>query len=760
MSLGGRKALRVSVAWLSLGFIAVVVLALRLQLSFDLSAFFPNETSLSHEILLEQLKNGPGSRLVVIGLSGGDTDQLADASDELKLELAASPAFINVLNGDFDIDAAAIPEPVNRYFPLMIDADYSQDAFGAALASRQRDLGLAGGSVLSSLIAEDPFLHTLKILERLTPASDSSGMWFASDGSAVLLAETRAPSIDMAAQAAALDEIRQAFDHLPGSESLRLELTGVGAFGVELQETIRAEAQKRTIMATSVLLFILFAVYRKISWLLLAALPIGMGFLVGLATVTLVFGTVHGITLAFGFTLMGVAIDYPLHLFSHVRQSSGISAIRRIWPTLRLGAASTAVAYVAIAFSGSDGLAQLGVFTASGLIIAALVTRTWLPCFLPGKSLEGVAGKGGDQRPSFSYWPALLVLLLAVGSIYVFYRDHLWDDRLSSLSPVPEARLQADVQLRSAAGTTDMRYQLVSHATELETLLLQSEELDGLLQQAVDDELLSSWQSVSLVMPSRSVQEQRRASIPDGEQLQATLEQAVSETAFRQDAFEPYMATLVSAASLPPLEPGTFADTPLAAWLDSHLVHVGGQWVSLVSLTAPQPEALAGRLRGWNVDAELVDLQGASLALIRDYRHGAIKTIVLASLLIIALILSDRKGLRQVTWVALTVLSALVITTAVVTASHGGLTIIHLVALILVMGLGLDYALFVSREESAEEQASTRHAVSACAVTTTLTFAILAGSSIPVLKFLGLTVATGAAASFILARAGSRLRLK
>jgi predicted exporter len=751
-----RKALGVSVLWLSVAFIAVFVLATRLQLSFDLSAFFPNETSLNHEILLEQLKNGPGSRLIVIGLSGGDNEQLAEASDELKLDLAENPLFINVLNGDFDIDNAAIPEPVSRYFPLMTDVNYSLESFRTALQARQRDLGLGGGRVLSSLIASDPFLQTLEILERLTPTSDSEGMWFAPDGSAVLLAETRAPAVDMAAQAAALEDVRQSFEAVPGSQALRLEMTGVGAFGVELQETIRAEAQKRTILATSVLLIILFVVYRKITWLLLAGLPIGMGFLVGLAAVTLSFGTVHGITLAFGFTLMGVAIDYPLHLFSHARQSSGASAIRRIWPTLRLGAASTAVAYIAIAFSGSDGLAQLGVFTASGLLVAALVTRNWLPCFLHEKSFESDTGEAGIMNPSISYWPSLLALVVALGSVYVFYKDHLWDDRLSSLSPVPEARLLTDAGLRSSAGTTDMRYQIVSHAPDLETLLLQSEAIDDLLQQAVEDDLLESWQSVSQVMPSRLLQERRRASIPTDEQLHSTLEAAVAATAFRKDAFQPYIETLSSARTLPPLGPQAFDDTPLSAWLDSHLVKVGGQWVSLVSVTGPEPSALAGRLDSWEVDVELVDLQSASLTLIRDYRHGAIKTLAVASVLIIVLLMLGQKGARKVAWVTLTVVSALLVTTTVVTVLHGGLTIIHLVALILVMGLGLDYALFISREENATEQAATRHAVLACAVTTTLTFAILAGSTIPVLKFLGLTVATGAATSYILAWTGSR----
>jgi predicted exporter len=80
----------------------------------------------------------------------------------------------------------------------------------------------------------------------------------------------------------------------------------------------------------------------------------------------------------------------------------------------------------------------------------------------------------------------------------------------------------------------------------------------------------------------------------------------------------------------------------------------------------------------------------------------------------------------------------------------------HLVALLLVLGLGLDYALFLSRTEPGEARAWTRKGVLACAASTTLAFGILAGSSIPVLAYLGLTVAAGSAGSYLLAYFGSR----
>jgi len=77
-----------------------------------------------------------------------------------------------------------------------------------------------------------------------------------------------------------------------------------------------------------------------------------------------------------------------------------------------------------------------------------------------------------------------------------------------------------------------------------------------------------------------------------------------------------------------------------------------------------------------------------------------------------------------------------------------------------VLGLGLDYALFLSRPESVAERGCTNQAVLACAMSTTLAFGVLATSSIPVLKFLGLTVATGSVSSYLLALAGSRSAIK
>ena len=757
MSQSGSEAWRRSTPWLVLALVATGILGYRLQIGFDISAFFPRETGLVHEVLLEQFQNGPGSRLLVVGLSGAEQDVLAERSDELREVLANDSAFSAVLNGELSEDITAPPEPVASYYLLMRDIEFTDVALRAAVEERLQDLAFGGGSAMLKLFARDPFLVTLDVLDRLTPASLTGDMWFAEDGSAVLMLETRATAVDIAAQADAIARIRAAFSTLAATEMLALEITGPGAFGVELQKTIRAEAQKRSILASIALLAVLFLFYRRPRYLLLASLPIAMGFLVGLATVSLLFESVHGITLAFGFTLMGVAIDYPLHLFSHAR--SGASAIERIWPTMRLGAVSTATAYIALAFSGSDGLAQLGVFTAAGVLVAALVTRSWLP-YLLGAVEPSAEDTEAPGAVSLRYLPALVVLLLSLAASGKLTVGGLWDDRLTSLSPVPAERLVTDNLLRSAAGTADMRYQLIVHEPSLEALIDKSERVDGYLQSAVDDGLLEGWQSVTQLLPSAATQLERQAAIPGDATLRAGLAAALRDSPFRGDAFEAFLISADESTRLPPLTVDDIRRTSLKSWLDAHLISVKDGWVGMVSLTEPSVEALAARTTSWGDGILLMDLRNASLNLMKDYRKGALFTVALAALLILGMLWYQRRQLLQVIWITLTVGSVLAATITTVVLLHGQLTVIHLVALLLVMGLGLDYALFLSRTETASERGATDQAVLACAVSTTLAFGLLAGSSIPVLKFLGLTVASGSLLSYLVAVAGSRLRFR
>jgi predicted exporter len=202
------------------------------------------------------------------------------------------------------------------------------------------------------------------------------------------------------------------------------------------------------------------------------------------------------------------------------------------------------------------------------------------------------------------------------------------------------------------------------------------------------------------------------------------------------------------------LTPEDYRDSPLATWLDAHLFQVDDIWVSLTFLVHPNPPKLAELVKRWEPGAVLADIRESSDGLLREFRNGAIRAVSVAALLMVGLLLLDRHRPFRILWLALTVAAAIAVTIAAVTLMHEKLTVIHLIGLLLVFGLGLDYALFFSRDESATERGCTRHALLACAASTILAFGILGSSSIPLLKNLGVTVAIGSAASFLLAWVG------
>src|SRR5665811_834782 len=92
------------------------------------------------------------------------------------------------------------------------------------------------------------------------------------------------------------------------------------------------------------------------------------------------------------------------------------------------------------------------------------------------------------------------------------------------------------------------------------------------LQQAVDDGLLESWQSVSLILPSQTLQKDRQAAIPDDAQLHDRVSNVIVNTPFHEAAFKPFESSASLTRTLPALMPARFEATPLASWLDSHLI--------------------------------------------------------------------------------------------------------------------------------------------------------------------------------------------
>ena len=343
---------------------------------------------------------------------------------------------------------------------------------------------------------------------------------------------------------------------------LALEASGPGAFSVLMKDRTQREAQRLGGLATLGMVMLLLVAYRSVPVLVLGLLPLVTAGLAGLAAVSAVFGTVHGITLAFGFTLIGVAQDYPMHLFSH--QHRGLDPrdnARALWPTLATGVASTCVAYLAFLFSGVRGLAQLSVFTVTGLAVAGLTTRFLLPRLVPARGPDAAASGrlgrlwdriAGLPRPT---WLGVLVALLCIGVLALSPRP-LWQDELGGLTPVPRALIERDSALRRELGAPDVRYLLVIQDRDAQGVLARAAALDPQLEALVATE---PWRASTTRRATCRPSSNNSGGVPRCRRRPRCRQRwtrRCGTTPFRPGVFAPFLADVERARQLPPLEPG------------------------------------------------------------------------------------------------------------------------------------------------------------------------------------------------------------
>jgi predicted exporter len=758
-----RQRLALALLWLALLLGAGWLVGQHLQLSGDLRKFMPSAKTPAQKLLMDELGEGPGSRLLLIALSGDDPATLARQSQALRRALSASPLFALVANGDTGLEA--IPERLRPYRYLLSDTldtqRFDAPTLRDALDARVEDLGSPAAPLVEPLVSSDPTLETLKLAESWQPANAPRRLhdvWFDRAGTqALLVAETVAPGFDPNGQQVAVSTIRHDFAQVRGTGPSQLELSGPGAFSVEIGGRTQREAGWIGTVDTLGLILLLWVAYRSWKAPLLGVLPLASAGLAGLGAVACLFDGVHGITVAFGFTLIGVAQDYPIHLFSH--QRAGLSprqSARELWPTLATGVASTCIAYVTFLVSGVDGLKQLAVFTITGLATAALTTRFLLPSLIDPRPRDAA-----DSRRLERLWDALsrlprprialVVLALLAFAVVLFAPGAFWQNDLSKLTPVPADAMARDTRLRSELGAPDVRYVIAIGGRDAEAALRASEALRPQLDALVASHALAGYDLAARYLPSAATQRARQARLPDAATLRAELAEAVAQTPFRADAFTNFAHDVVAARRAAPLTPRDLSGTPLAASVSGLLLQRGGHATALVSLTGLRDPAAIARVAAAH-GAQLLDLQQASESLVVEYRQRVLLALGAAALLLVLTVWLALRTPRRV----LRVLAPMALTTLLILAVLRGfgveLTLFHLVALILAAGLGLDYALFFEHAgDDRAEQLRTLHAVIVCSLTTLLVFALLALSSIPVLRAIGSTVAIGVFGNFILA---------
>lgn len=764
-----RQAGRALTIWL-LAMLAGAIVVWNSHFSADMSFFLPAKPTAEQQVLVDQLKEGVVSRLLMVAIEGGDAGQRAAASRALRSRLEQLPAFVSVQNGETaSMNADRDFLFAHRYLlsPAVTPQRFTVDGLRAAVADSIDLLASPAGMMLKPLLPRDPTGELMAMVSGLNAGAQPNargGVWASRDGErAMLLIQTAALGSDTDGQERAIALIRSQFAEAAPGATLSLQLSGPGLFAVKSRETIKHEVTRLSAISALAIVAVLFFVYRSPRLMTLGLLPVASGALAGIVAVSLVYGTVFGITVGFGSALIGEAVDYSIYYFVQSGRLGVEQWRARFWPTIRLGVLTSICGFAALLFSGFPGLAQLGLYSLSGVLTAALVTRFILPP-LAGSNVNlrdlshfAPALKRGIVAMQTLRWP-VLVLAVAAAALLTLHRDQVWHPNLSALSTVSAEDGAIDQALRADISAPDARYMAVITAADRESALQAAERAGQKLDALIAEGVIGGYDSPARFLPSQAMQASRRASLPATAELQARLQAALADSPLAASKLADFVADVEQARSQGSIDRAALNGTALALAVDSLLIERPNGWSVLLPLRppggdkgvdiaiAPVRAALAGS------GALFIDMKNEFDTLYNDYLDEATLLSLAGFLAIVGLLAVTLRSARRLGIVLLPLLLAVLLVVAGLHLAGEQLHLLHLIGMLLIVAVGSNYVLFFDQSGgTAALDDATLVSMAVANLTTAIGFGTLALSNVPVLHAVGATVGPGAVLALLLA---------
>ncbi|AUD58154.1 transporter permease [Shewanella sp. Pdp11] len=641
----------------------------------------------------------------------------------------------------------------------------------------------------SNLLAQDPLLLFPANLLALAPSSKvraSQGILLANQGdnvAAVVMAKGRESAFNPNAQLAQMTALTQGLDAVKQSYP-DITVLKAGALFHALAATQTAKSEISILGLASLLgvIALVWLAFRSVMPLLLAIVTISSGLLLAVTFTLSVFGELHLLTLVFGTSLIGIAIDYSFHFYCERLSDTERSAqatVAYIFPTVTLAFITSALAYVGIGLAPFPGMQQVAIFCAAGLLGAYLTLILAYPLLAGSRLPEGSRplALAGTYLASLTQLCkrfttplgmgmfALVILIWCLGGVTKLTVD----DDIRHLQQSPASVTEPENQLRQLlSGGTDNQFLLVRAPNE-EALLQQLERVSPMLDAAIANQELGNYVSLSRYLPSH--QRQDTAYRLQGKIYQTQLELVLTSLGLDEN-LKPELQAAYLAAQTDYITPATFftlgAGKQLAPlWLapngkatdygaindgdtlndDGASADQGADYGAIVLLGGIQQiDALKARF-AHDESVQLIDKVADISAVMGHYRLLTLKLLALA-LGIALLLFSLNFGIKKAAVVVAVPALAALLTLATLGFTGSPLSLFHALALILVFGIGIDYSLFFASAQNHGKAVMMAVFMSACS--TLLAFGLLAFSQTQAIHYFGLTLSLGIGFTFLL----------
>ena len=524
--------------------------------------------------------------------------------------------------------------------------------------------------------------------------------------------------------------------------------TGPVLFAAAARNEARDEVFWFTAASTLFIALLTLLIFRNLTPLVLVALSVGAGVLAGASSVIIAFGSIHILTLICGTTLLGVAVDYAFlyfaeHWFGNYQTRSSLAIVL---PGLTMGLMTSVIAFAFLLMAGFPALTQIAIFSIVGLLTAYSTVGLVFPAILgrrigirQTKLLHSPQRllRWANRKTRWRYIVPCLLLILAVPGLFQLHPD----DNLGELQSFPKTLLRTDHTIQNLVGQVSPPGFFLVKGRNIQQALRREE---AFFRVVTHQHPATSGIGLSRFLPSLARQEANL-------RIWAALfyRTGMLKHAFAHIGLPPELVDLLKSNWVHNRHTLLKAHKLLAAEpeLKHFVVHADKQIALIATLRTPVKgksilEKEASLVHGVSYIAPLQRLSD----IFTRIRLRA-TWLVGISYLLISLILIWRYGRRSTLRMLYPPILTLSITLGALGWLNQPVNIFVIVGLILVLGVGRDYSVFI--QESIAGSASTALGVTLSALATLCSFGMLSFSSIPALHAFGLTTLIGILTSYL-----------
>lgn len=750
--------------------------ATRLELALDISSFMLGQAADSLPVKVsKKLARGEASRTLTLLVEAPDTETALSVSRTFESALLAEPSVARLTGSLLGGPPTGAEEALWQLYSkrnlsfvatssAAVEAATSSAAVAQALDRWLERLSEPGAAFLGRVLPTDP----LFVLPRRFEALGRSGHLSVVAGrfldreqrQAALFLRSKRSAFDGEASGQLLSGIRQVFDRLPEAKGCSLRMAGLHRFSVQVERSIRDDIQRVSTVSILGVVLIFLLVFRSPRILGVTWAVLHIGFTVGLGATMVVYGEVHGLTLAFGASLIGVAIDYTIHFFVHhtVEDGDPKALLTGLWPGLALGAATTVAGFVALGASSLPGLGQVALFSAAGLTGSLFATRLApdLAPVQPHRSTARLlaerldAGLRSLRSQGRWLWIAPLIVL---GVAAVGVPRLRWADDLRRMTALDPALVVEEEAVRAAVSPYEKSRFVVALGPDEEAALQMNDRVAEQLELARADGILGGYRSLAAFLPSARTQNEVAERVRGEPALPPRVRRLAESRGFSKDAFEPFFERLK--APLPsPIDYLTFSTSPLGQVASAFRIEVDPgteRAVGFVTFVRDvrDPRALASR---FEKDPRVVWFDQATAFRETNLRYlsNTAAGLAVGALVVLGLVVFRYRRADRVGRALLPAGLGIAFTLGMLGLLGHPLSIVGLTALLMVFSMGVDYGVFMTEAEPGEGAAPLLGIVLA-GVSTVVGFGLLALSSHPAMRSIGLVAGLGVSASALLA---------